>query len=86
MVSLQINLDIDALIQLIRQLPAESRRTILYALATEPPDAQAARLEYGEQQLRTLAHERGLDWGALDDEARLSFVDDLIHESRQCTG
>ncbi len=37
-----------------------------------------------EAQFRDLCASRGLDWDMMTDEERISFVDDLIHEDREC--
>lgn len=34
--------------------------------------------------MRRLCAERGLNWDAMTEEERESFVDDLIHEYRTC--
>jgi hypothetical protein len=39
-------------------------------------------LRIGEERMRQLAAQRGLDWDAMTDEDRILFVDDLIHEGR----
>ena len=36
----------------------------------------------GDQQMRRLCSERGLEWDRLTDEERINLVDDLIHEDR----
>jgi hypothetical protein len=43
-------------------------------------------MEYAEGQLRRLCAERGLDWDAMNEEERETFIDDLIHEDRKCDG
>jgi hypothetical protein len=41
-------------------------------------------LAEGEQQMRRLCAERGLNWDTMTEEERESLVDDLIHEYRAC--
>ena len=45
---------------------------------------QKALMDYAEVQLRKLSASRGLDWDRMSDEERIDFVDDLIHEDREC--
>lgn len=52
-------------------------------LGTEDPD-RAARMDYAEAQFRQLCTSRGLDWDAMTETDRERFVDDLIHEDREC--
>lgn len=46
---------------------------------------RAARMTYAEAQLRQLCASRGLDWDAMSEVEREDFVDDLIHEDRECS-
>ena len=46
--------------------------------------AQAARMDYAEAQFRKLCASRGLDWDTMTETERESFIDDLIHEDREC--
>ena len=52
-------------------------------LAIDDPD-QAARMDYAEAQFRQLCTSRGLDWDEMTETDRENFVDDLIHEDREC--
>lgn len=45
---------------------------------------RAACTTYAEAQLRQLCASRGLDWDAMTEVERENFVDDLIHEDREC--
>ena len=38
------------------------------------------RLAQGEEQLRRLSSQRGLDWENMIEEEREQFIDDLLHE------
>lgn len=53
-------------------------------LEIEDPD-RAARMDYAEAQFRQLCASRGLDWDAMPETERENFVDDLIHEDRECS-
>lgn len=52
-------------------------------LGIEDPD-RATRMDYAEAQFRQLCTSRGLDWDAMTETDRERFVDDLIHEDREC--
>lgn len=45
---------------------------------------QKAIMDRAEAQLRKISASRGLDWDMMTDEERINFVDDLIHEDREC--
>ena len=53
-------------------------------LRVEDPE-RAARMDYAEAQFRKLCTSRGLDWDAMTELDREQFVDDLIHEDRECS-
>ena len=53
-------------------------------LGIEEP-ARAKRMNYAETQFRRLCASRGLDWDTMTETERERFVDDLIHEDRECT-
>ena len=53
-------------------------------LRVEDPE-RAARMDYAEAQFRRLCTERGVDWDAMTETDREQFVDDLIHEDRECS-
>lgn len=74
----------EQVVALIKQLPPERKRAALLALAEDARTRREARLKYAESQLRRLCAQRGLDWDAMSEEEREAFVDDLIHEDREC--
>jgi hypothetical protein len=79
-----LNLTEDQVIQLLEQLPPQRRTEILLRLARDAGKMREENLENGEKQMHRLAAERGLNWGAMSDQERIAFVDDLIHEDRGC--
>ncbi|MBA4392676.1 MAG: hypothetical protein C0407_03890 [Desulfobacca sp.] len=78
-----LNVSDDQVIELITQLPPERKRAILYNLAKEAQFLREKRLEYGENQIRKICLERGLNWDLMSDGDREAFIDLLIHEDRQ---
>ncbi|MEA5575080.1 hypothetical protein [Anabaena sp. UHCC 0451] len=72
------------IIELVKQLPPKSKRVVLLALANETENEQESRMEYAQQQLHNLCAERGLNWDTMSEDERESFIDDLVHEDRQC--
>ena len=53
-------------------------------LRIEDPE-RAARMDSAEARFRELCASRGLDWDAMTETDREQFVDDLIHEDRECS-
>jgi hypothetical protein len=73
-----LELSDEQVISLVRQLPAERRRTALLALAQDAQTRRDERLRFGEQQLRRACAERGLNWDRLSEDEREAFVNDLL--------
>jgi hypothetical protein len=72
------------IIELVKQLPPESKRVVLLELAKESENGRESRMEYAETQLHNLCTGRGLSWDTMSEDERESFIDDLVHEDRQC--
>ncbi len=75
----------EQVIELVKQLPPERKQAVLFALAKDAAAERNARMEYAEAQLRRLCAERGLNWDAMSEDEREAFIDDLVHEDRQCS-
>ena len=71
----------EQVLSLIRQLPSESKRAALFALARDANAHRDERMAHAETQLRRRARERGLDWDELDEAGREALVNRLLHEA-----
>ncbi len=65
----------------VQELESRLRRA---HLGIEDP-GRAARMDYAEAQFRKLCTSRGLDWEEMTETDRERFVNDLIHEDRECS-
>lgn len=74
-----LELSDEQVISLVRQLPAERKRSALLALAQDAQVRREERLRFGEAQLRRMCAERGMDWDRLSEDEREAFVNDLLH-------
>lgn len=72
----------EQIVSLYAQLEPQVQRTLLYALAESTASVRQERMGLAEAALRRRATERGLYWDEMDEDQRLSFVDDLVHEDR----
>ena len=79
-----VELTKEQIFDLVRQMAPAQKREMLLWLAKSGPQQQAKRQEFAEAQLRRLCAERGRDWDGMSADAREAFIDDLIHEDRQC--
>ena len=80
----KMELSDEQIVELILQLPPERQRAVLQMLRAARDAWWQRVLAEGEQQMRCLCAERGLNWDAMTEEERESLVDDLIHEYRAC--
>ncbi|MDQ1317092.1 MAG: hypothetical protein QG588_743 [Candidatus Poribacteria bacterium] len=79
-----LNLSNDQVIELVKQLPPEDKQAVLEALIADRDSWWDGMLMRGEQQLRIICAERGLDWDSMNEDEREAFVDDLMHEDSKC--
>lgn len=82
--NLTIALTTEQIIDLIQQMPPEEKLTVLKALAKETTAEREERMKYAESKVKKLCAERGLDWDTMTDDERLYFIDDIVHEDREC--
>ena len=82
--NLTVELTTDQVVGFVQQIPAEERRALLLAIAEQAAANREARIDRAETQFRQLCTERGLDWDAMTEAERENFVEDLIHEDREC--
>ena len=82
--NLTVELTTDQVVGFVQQMPAEERRALLLAIAEQAAANREARIDRAETQFRQLCTARGLDWDRMTETERENFVDDLIHEEREC--
>ncbi|RKU35132.1 hypothetical protein C6496_17735 [Candidatus Poribacteria bacterium] len=83
--NLTLELTTEQVIDLVQQMSPEEKFLVVRALAKETQAERKERMEYAESKVRQLCAERGLDWDAMTDEERLYFIDDIVHEDRECS-
>lgn len=67
-------------VELVKQLPPAAKQAVLDALMSERELWWEMTVAQGEEKLRKLALQRGLDWGKMSEDDREKFVDGLLHE------
>ena len=77
-----LELGVEQVIELVRQLPPKDKQAVLNALSAEREAWWEGMLAQGEQQMRQLCAARGLDWDRMSEDEREAFVDDLLHEDK----
>ena len=72
-------------LNIIRTLPPERQRMILYELAKNTEEQWRLNSLYAERQLRNLALQLGKNWDSMSDEERQDFVCDLLESEKRKT-
>ena len=81
---LTLKLTTEQIIDFIQQIPPEKKVAVLTTLAEQAHAEHAEQIEYGEARMRNITASRGLDWDTMTEEERIDFIDDLVHEDREC--
>ena len=63
----------------VKRVSPEARRAILRTLIPRLDEFEDL-VDRGNQRVRALCAERGLDWDGLSEQERQRLVDDLVHE------
>ena len=71
----------EQVVQLVKQLPPQSKQRVLTDLTAERDQWWQSAARDGEKDMRQLAAARGLDWDTMTEAQREAFVDDILHES-----
>ncbi len=79
MPEVMLPLDESQVIELTRQLSPEGKRAVLRSLIPDI-DQFEDLVDYGNERMRVLAEQRGIDWDSLSEEERERLIDDLLHE------
>jgi hypothetical protein len=66
-------------VDLASQLSLQGKRAILLALVPHLDEFEALT-DYGNERIRALATERGLDWESLSESERETLIDNLLHD------
>jgi hypothetical protein len=75
-----LQLSDEQVIELASQLPADKQQTLLERLVQRVWPRWVELSQYGQQQARTAAAERGLHWDTMTESERQTFIDQVVHE------
>lgn len=79
MAEVMLPLNESQVIELTRQLSPEGKRAVLRSLIPDI-DQFEDLVDYGNERIRVLAEQRGIDWDGLSEAEREQLIDDLLHE------
>ena len=83
--NLTVELTTDQVVSFVQQMPPEERQALLLTIAEQAAANKGARMARAEDELRQLCAARGLNWDTTTEAEREKFVDNLIHEDRECS-
>lgn len=79
-----VNLTDQQALELLKQLPAEQRAQLLEYLLADWPEWDELSVS-AQEGARKAAKQRGRDWDSMSEEEKEDFVDELVHEDRDCS-
>ncbi|MBD2290242.1 MAG: hypothetical protein ACK47N_22580 [Microcystis sp.] len=67
-------------IKLVKQLPKAQQQELFRFLIQRQWGNMEAITDYGSQQAKIVAAERGYDWDTMTEEEKEEFIDKIVHE------
>jgi hypothetical protein len=68
------------LLEWVQKLPPTVKQSLLRALIPEM-DSLEQLLQYGNERIREVAAQRGMNWDRLSEQQREKLIDDILHEA-----
>ena len=81
---LTLELTTEQIADFIQQIPPEEKIAVLTTLAEQAHAEHAKQIKYGEAKIREISAARGFDWDTMSEAEQIDFIDDLVHENREC--
>ncbi len=76
----QLELSTQQIVDLVCQLEPDGKEAVLQALSAEREVWWNNTVKTGEERLRQICTDRGIDWDAMSEDERETFVDKYLHE------
>lgn len=74
----------DQIIELVKQLPLTKQAELFQFLQQQQQEKWEELSRAGQEGVRNAALQRGKNWDTMTEEEREDFIDDIVHEDRQC--
>ncbi len=68
------------LVEWVQRLSPSVKQSVLRALIPEM-DALEQLLQYGDERIRDVAAQRGVNWDNLNEQQREKLINDILHEA-----
>ena len=75
-----LTLSNEQVIELFKQLPEAQQQELFRFLIQRQWGNMEAITDYGSQQAKIVAAERGYDWDTMTEEEKEEFIDKIVHE------
>lgn len=75
-----LTLSNEQVIELFKQLPEAQQQELFRFLIQRQWGNMEAITDYGSQQAKIVAAERGYDWDTMTEDEREEFIDKIVHE------
>ena len=75
-----LTLSNEQVIELVKQLPEAQQQELFRFLIQRQWGNMEAITDYGSQQAKIVAAERGYDWDTMTEEEKEEFIDNIVHE------
>lgn len=75
-----LELSEEQVINVVKQLTPQGKQAVFRALHVEGDALWEQTVTRGEEQMRRLCADRGMDWDNMNETEREKFVDVLLHE------
>jgi len=76
----KLTLSNEQVIELVKQLPEAQQQELFRFLIQRQWGNMEAITDYGSQQAKIVAAERGYDWDTMTEDEREEFIDEIVHE------
>ncbi|MBD2773223.1 hypothetical protein [Iningainema tapete] len=81
---LTLTLTEEQVIELVKQLSPNKQAELFQFLQKQQWQTWEELSRYGQEKVRYVAAQRGKNWDTMSEEERDDFIDDIVHEDRQC--
>jgi len=75
-----LTLSNEQVIELVKHLPEAQQQELFRFLIQRQWGNMEAITDYGSQQAKIVAAERGYDWDTMTEDEREEFIDEIVHE------
>lgn len=74
----------EQIIELVKQLPPTKQAELFQFLQQQQQEKWEELSRAGQGGVRRAALQRGKNWDTMTEDEREDFIDDIVHEDRQC--